>query len=551
MKLVYFIILGMLACSLCSCGQPKNKSEQVDEKISLDTHIEQLAVFPPFAPVAVNGFGITAGLWGTGSAECPANLRPILEKYIRQQVPNSTPNSVREFIDSSDTAVVEIVGQIPPMAMAGDHFDIMISAVAKTQTTSLESGQLFSADLMEIGRLVAFDQYAKKIGTAQGQVFTITDPNTNRQSYYVLGGGVALVNMPISLLLKQPNYYAAAAIRNRINERFGTHTANAVSRNEVQITIPSRYRRNRTRFLSMIRLLYLSEDETLRSNRINELGSQLGQLQNAEDAEFALEAIGRPAVSKLFELIDPKNPEESRLRAARCLLNIGESRAVLTLGEIAQDEKSLFRIAAIEALAAGKLSDVEPIMTRLIEDTQFEVRFAAYERLVGLGSILVSRIPVGPDFFVDLVHSKSDKIIYAYRKDNAGIVLFGSPILCNKDIFIDMKQVMINVRPDETMMSLSRRHPGRPKLVGPVKCGFRVEDVIRTLGHTPEEDLRKISWPGLGISYSEILTILEQMCSQGIIPAQIILGTPTDAGSFLEKSAPKTDNTSVESTKSK
>ncbi len=549
MRTSYFIILAVFASMVCSCGTPKQKQEPVDEKISLDTTIEQLAQFTPLSPIAVHGFGMVAGLWGTGSSECPSDLRPVLEKYIQQQMPNSTPNSVRDFIESPDTAIVEIVGQIPPLSMIGDRFDIKVAPLAKTQTTSLESGRLFTTDLVEFSRLVSFDQYSKKIGSVLGPIFTIHDPNSGAQTYYVLGGGVSGINLSITLILNQPNYYAAAAIRNRINERFGTNIVNAVSRREIQVVIPERYRNERLRFLSLVRTLYLSEDDTLRANRIKELCQLLSDPQKSSDAEFALEAIGRPALPALLELIDSKTLEAVRFRAGRCMLNIGDNRSVLTLGEIARNTQSQFRIDAINAFSTAKLKDVEPILAQLLEDSQMEVRIAAYERLVGFNSILISRIPIGSDFFVDLVHSKTNKIIYAYRKDNARIVLFGAPIACKKDIFVDMKQVMINSRPNEGGISLARRHPGRPKLVGPIKCGYKAEDLIRTLGQPPEADLNKVTWPGLGISYSEILAILDQMCRTEMIPAQFILGPLTDAGAFLENYAQKTDNIAVETKK--
>lgn len=548
MKIYYLIILAVIAGALSSCGAPKPK-DTMDEKISLDTHIDQLAQLAPLNPIGVNGYGITAGLWGTGSPECPSSLRPILEKYIRQQVPNSSQNTVREILESMDTAVVEIAGQIPPMAMVGDRFDLKVSPFAKTQTTSLESGQLYTADMMEISRLRAFDQYSKRIASASGQIYTEIDPATGKQQYYILGGGVCSVDTPITLLLNKSNYYAASAIRNRTNDRFGPETAKALSPKEVQIFIPARYRRERQRFLNMILSLYLSEDETLRAKRIDELCQQLEQLKDAEKAEIALEAIGRPAVPKLYTLIEDNKPEETRFRAARCLLNVGEPRAVQALSIITEATNSPFRIQAIQALASGKVKDVEPILIRLVDDPNFEVRMAAYERLVGHDSVVISRIPIGSDFFIDLVHSKGEKVIFAYRKDNAGIVLFGSPIEAAKDIFVDMKQIMINSRPEENHVMLSRRHPNKPKLVGPIRCSFRVEDIIRTLAQSPEVDKRKITWPGLGISYSEVLSVLDYMCKREIIPARFVLGPLTDAGAFLEKTEPKTDNIPAEEVK--
>lgn len=541
-RTVFFLfVLGCTAVGLVSCGKSEKKETPVDQKIDLDTTVGQLTRFAPAVSIPVRGYGVVAGLWGTGSSECPPALRQQLEKYIWQRMPNAKPGEVSRFIESPDTAVVEIIGVIPPLASAGDRFDIQIKPMAQTQTTSLRGGVLYTAELKEMGRMVSFDQYTKTIGSAEGQIFTCTDAATKESRYYIFGGGTVILNTTISMVLNQPNYYAASAIRNRINERFGPNTANAVSREEIQVTIPTRYRDQKLRFLSMTQLLYLSEDETLRKQRIETLSSQLAEPQKTGTVEIALEAIGKPVLAKLAESLSHSDVNV-RFAAARCMLNIGDNRGLPVLRDVAYNPKSELRIAAIESLSKAKLKDAESVLSQLLQDEKLEVRVSAYEQLVGLNSILVKRIPVGGDFFIDLVSCPGQKMIYAYRKDNAQIALFGAPIICRKNLFVDIDQVMINARPEDKYVSLIRRHPTRPKLIGPLKSGFNVEDIIRSLGHTLETDPPQYARPGLGISYSEILAILEKMCRENMIPAKYVEGPLTNAGSFVEELQPKTDN---------
>jgi hypothetical protein len=535
------LTLGIVGLGLISCDKPKKKESLEEQKINLDITVGELARFAPVLSIPVRGYGIVAGLWGTGSSECPSELRPQLEKYIWQHMPGAKSGDINRFIASMDTAVVEVVGVIPPLAIVKERFDIEVKPLAKTQTTSLRGGTLYTAELKELSRMSSYDQYTKSIGAAQGPIFTIQDQATKETHYYIFGGGTAFLNTTISMVLNQSNYFAAMVIRNRINERFGSNTAKATSSQEIQVTIPAPYYGQKLRFLSMIQLLYLSEDDTLRKQRIETLSIQLADPQKAEAAEIAMEAIGKPAASKLVELLKNTN-SDTRFFAARCLMNIGDNRGLLVIRETAFDSKSKYRIAAIESLSKAKLKDAEPILSKLLAIDDLNIRVSAYEQLVNLNSILVKRIPVGEDYFIDMVSCLGPKVIYAYRKDNSRIAIFGAPLYAQKNIFVDMEQILINCQPEDKFISLSRRHPTRAKLIGPLKSSYAVEDIIRTLGHSPETDAKKYPWPGLGISYSEILTILEKMCRENMIPASFVYGPVTDVRFLIQETQPKADN---------
>ena len=80
MKKILF--LGCLAVSglLTSCASSPKQTPQQPPQANLDNAIADLARVVESPAVAVRGYGIVAGLYGTGSAECPPDLRQELEK---------------------------------------------------------------------------------------------------------------------------------------------------------------------------------------------------------------------------------------------------------------------------------------------------------------------------------------------------------------------------------------------------------------------------------------------------------------------------------------
>ena len=76
-----FLLLS-LGCQTDSQKDDSNPAKSVDMNNTIGAFAD---VF--FSdPGAVRGFGIVAGLHGTGSSECPPDLRAVLSKYIIQRV---------------------------------------------------------------------------------------------------------------------------------------------------------------------------------------------------------------------------------------------------------------------------------------------------------------------------------------------------------------------------------------------------------------------------------------------------------------------------------
>ncbi len=533
--LVLFCAVGLLV-GLCGCP-PEVEPPVIESPPNLDATGGEFGELFQYSAVVVKGYGIVAGLPGTGSSECPPDLRRALVKYILRETDSGATVNPNKFIDSLDTAVVEIYGTIPPIASKGDRFDVQVVAFSSTQTTSLAGGALYPAELKEMSRLVSFDVYTAVLARAAGPVFINNlNGDKGRTSGYVLGGGTVVEGVKLAIGLYEPGFLASAAVRNRINGRFGPNTARAVTPGEIDFTIPAKYRNRKEQFLNMLRLLYLSGDGQLLGRRIDMLIGQLVSASNKIDAEHALEAIGRPTLGKLSGLLASED-EMVRFHAARCMLSIGDDRALIVLGQFAWDGGSPLRVPAIRAIGlSAKRNSAIPTLANLLDDSNFEVTFAAYQELNRLQDVSVSRTVVGNKFFIDHVTHGGPKTIHVSREGMPRIILFGAPIRCSDNIFIESenKDIVINARPGEKYVSVMRRLANRPKLVGPLSAKRDVSGIIQALCGDPDIERRPGTRRGLGLPYSDMISLLSKMCDTGAVKADFVGGDMTAAGSFLE-----------------
>lgn len=538
-KWLCVLALSPLAAVMCGCGQARR--DEVPERVQLAGTIGSMAELYEFGAIPVKGWGIVAGLAGTGSGECPPTLRDVLVKYIQQEVSDESKVDPDGFINSPDTAVVEIGGVIPPVASKGDRFDVEVVAFPGTQTTSLDGGRLYPAQLKAVSRLQRFDQYSMTLATAQGAVFVDrldSDPGPKINGY-VLGGGLVIEDVQISLVLSEPSYLVASAIRNRLNERFGPATASAISPSQIRLKVPPRFKAGKDRFLAMVTTLSLDQEEQLQQRRIETLVERLARGEDVAISQIALATIGKAALDELAPLLSASD-ERIRFHAAVCMLSMGDDRPLPILRRIIAGGNSPYRIEAIRAIgASARRNDAIAILNSVLANSDFAVRFAAYEQLRNLRDISVSQIPVSGDFLIDSVACAGEKSIFVSRSGASRIVLFGAPISCKDNIFIESadRSVVINAGRGDKFVSVMRKHPKSPRLFGPLRSSFKLADIIRTLGEVlPAED-KPLMRPGLGVAYSDIAALLKQMVENGAVEAQFKAGPMAGAGAIVEKTS--------------
>ncbi len=522
-----FVITMLLAyCLLAGCEELAKTGagkKELTPDIKLGATIGSMTEVIAPESIAVEGYGLVGGLNGTGSSECPPQIRAYLKRYILTQLANQQINTDK-LIDSPNTAVVLIEGVLPAVPSKNQSFDVKVTSLPGTRTTSLEGGWLYGAEFKAAG---SFGIATKTIADADGPIFIdkIDEPGVDKRTGFILAGGRILDDYTIALVFRKPDYQSTSDVRNRLNELFGEGTARAVSPGRIELTVPEKYKNQKEKFVSIIKATYLNEMPEITEQRINTFIRMLAASENKEASGIALEAIGNESLSKLSVLLKSSD-EQVRLRAARCMLNLGSNAGTETLREIAMNGSSSYRVEALEAIITGtNRNEASAIGRKLLRDNDFEVSLAAYEQLRKLDDIAITGEFIGRSFFLEQIAQTQHKAIFVSRSGQPRIVLFGAPILCRGNIFVQSEngKVIINAPAGQKYVSLIRKYPKRPDVMANLKSSFELSDIIRKLCEEPtakgEEGRR-----GLGVSYAEMIVLLKQMCDKGGIRADFRAG---------------------------
>ncbi len=530
--------LAVVMCLFCiGCEQPPKPTIELAPKIELGTTIGSLVEVFSLSPVHVEGYALVGGLNRTGSRECPPVIRNYLAKYIRQQLSDEKVN-VDSLINNLNTAVVHVQGYMPTGVSDDPYFDVKVTALAGSQTTSLEGGDLWGVDLKEAGRL---GTALKTLAKAEGAVFidTIGPGQKDKKTGYILAGGIAHQEYKLSLVLRHPDYKTSSLIRNRLWERFGDDIARAISPSEVKLKVPARYAKQKQRFLGIVMATYLKQTPQITWERTKAAVRNLAVSENKAKSEIALEAIGSDSLGMLAALLNSSN-EEARLRAGRCMLNLGSDQGLKALRKIATDVGSDYRIEALHAITtSADYKDATAISRRLLMDGDLDIRLAAYEQLRKLNDISIAQELVGDNFYLEQLAQARHKSIFVARSGQPRIVLFGAPIYCRDNIFVQSADgnITINAPPGQTYVSVMRKHPTRAGVIVRLKSSFELADIIRKLGElsvVEEEDQTRIR-PGLAVSYAEIIAILKRLSDKGGTDAGFRAGDLPKIGRIIKK----------------
>jgi len=528
--------MPLAAFLVCGCGQ--QSADRGPDDLSLEElgpTVGSLARIVAPQPVKVEGYGLVSGLKGTGSAECPPRVRAYLSRYIRKQLPAGGRLDVDKYIDRPDTAAVLVEGVVPPMTPKGEYFDVFVSALPGTQTTSLEGGWLFETELKVPG---SFEVATGVPADAKGPIYTdkLTDGKTDSRMGHILAGGKVLGQYRIGIVLNNRDLVSTNRIRNRINGRFGRDVARAITAGQIELSVPARYNRYPQRFVAMVGSLYLVQDPELNRRRITTHVKRLVVSQDKLASEIALEAIGNQCLDELSALL--KSPDELvRLHAARCTLMLGGDAGLTVLREIALDKNSALRFEALAAITAGAArNDATAVSRILLRDDNFLVRLAAYEQLRLLDDTAVAQEQVAGSFYIERVTQTDKKVIFVSRTGQPRVVLFGTPISCRGNIFLGSADgdITINAPSGAEYVTIIRRHPRRPDVIAQLKSSFEVGDIVRTLCDEPlkkDEEGRG----GLGVSYADAAVLLKQMCDKGAVQAEFHAGPMPNFGLNVKK----------------
>lgn len=502
--------------------------------------VGSVAFYSNADPLILRGFGIVVGLDGTGSSDCPSVVRDYLADFLSKQIGpqagNTSPNqSPGQLIDSLDTAVVEVMCELPAGALVNTRFDLQVQAVPGTATRSLAGGLLLPTELK------VFDRAASGQGIVTGRTMAeaggplIVNPFANEvgagdlRSATVLGGGRCIETRDARLVLVQPNYQTAKIVERRLNERFGQDPdiATAVSRGFLTVKTPRDYADDPAHFRQVAAYIYLANDPTF----VDAKRRELRELAAAHDADLdaiglAWEALGRRALPDVQSLYT--HPDAGvRFEAARTGARLGDPQALTVLADIALDRRDPARLLAIRELARGNSSAVAARLVELLSDPDREMRIGAYETLLQQRHPAVRSMVFGHildsqqiNCVLDIVDCPGPPLIYVRRTRLPRIAVFGSQTPVLNPVFYSGDEGRVTLVSDDgaDVVRVFAKRGGH--LSEEIEAAPRAVEVITALAALPQRDalghLR-----GIGVPYSELVRVVSALCENGTIPAPL------------------------------
>ncbi|HVS69993.1 MAG TPA: flagellar basal body P-ring protein FlgI [Phycisphaerae bacterium] len=499
--------LAALAAALAGCASQNTRAGKptVDPQDAITAHtypalrgtIAEYATVANAQPTVVEGIGLVAGLPDTGSSDMPPNVRQLLTEnlytYNANSYINGTENIVPErILATNKIAAVEIRGVIPPLARKGSTFDIEISALPNTQTTSLANGLLWTSELklsgtdleshaIALGRGPVFipdavERLAGSGGAAQSGADALATRKVLR-SGRVVGGGTVTEEYPIQLQLFSPGLGKSQVIERAINAKFPgiDKVADAQNESVIDLTVPAEYRDRPGEFVDFVKHIYLRQDVPgFNEQKAAELIKDLADPRAPRrDLSLALEGLGRSILPDYIEPQYTSADPNVRFWCARAGAGMQDVGGMVVLQEFVNDAASPFHEQAIAALAdvsRGDTARASLTLSKLLASTDTAERIRGYLGLCAIHSRLVRHYTVGQNFYLDVVPSDSPPLIYVSQSGAQRIALIGRTIdLPAGALYISPDNLLtVNVSPTGPASAAGSPTPGAGVLTASV-----------------------------------------------------------------------------------
>lgn len=524
--------------------EPKPEKSRPYDALTSDT-VGDLTLLADNFGQRLRGFGLVVGLGENGGGDCPTTVRQYLIDYLNKSQlgdGRSKPRiSAEKLLDSPDTAVVSVLGVVPPGAPKGMVFDVQVDAIS-SQTKSLEGGVLLPCELKIFepsasGQgLIAGRPLAKARGAVLANPFKSDEKSTlarDQRRGVVLGGGFNLEDRSVRLVLREAAYPQARQIESRINEQFGQRppVAEAMSRSYVRVMTPAPYREAPERFLQIAPHIFLFSDPGAVERRLREFEQDLSRTTDRREAlGLAWEAMGKAAIPAVQRHYGDNEPG-LRYYAARTGLRLKDSTALPVIMQVAASPNDPYRLPAIAELGRVEYVQARTALERLLDDVDQQVRIDAYEALRQRPSPAIeSRRYINPldpgitNLTFDIVHCTGKPFIYVARTRAPRITLFGENTPVNIPVYYAHPQgwVTISANDGSPVLSVFSRTRTSNRLSERLEVSPRVVDLIATLADLPEKDSGG-KFRGLAQPYSVILQVLNELYRNDGISAPVVL----------------------------
>lgn len=488
----------------------------------------------------VRGYGLVWGLDGRGSKYCPPGIRDYLVREIRKvrlAHPHVERNlTAEQLIDSLNTSVVEVTGEIPAGAAKGWVLDVFVSAsTVSPETRSLAGGYLLPCEL-KIFREVSPAEVieGRTHGKARGPLFVNPFAASGESASgasplegRVIGQAVNLEDRRLSLNTTIASYLTVEKITNAINQRFTADpkTGDSTTPSHIELNVPPSERGREGRFIALVMHLPLSTSPFVREARAKTL---VGELVRPglppEDAALSLEGIG-PSVIPMIQELYTHSRRQVSYYAARTGLRLDDTPAVEVIIKHARDPRSPFRLQALRELGECRLRQRAATALRgLLADEDPRIRIRAYEALrqvhrESIVSVIVGRDP--GNFVLDVVPAEGPPLIYARKTQIRRIALIGADHMALRPPLFYSKpgrQIAVSASEGDRFVTVLRKEAG--KVLGESKVPLNVAQLTRYMGDDPR--IRHDGTPqGLGLDYAVVLDVLYNLCEMGSVNAEM------------------------------
>lgn len=553
--------LVVSAVFLVSCAEKKEKKAAAVPPpptfvgpAYLHGTIGSLTSLRGYEPLLVSGYGLVVGLNNTGAGNAPAYLRQWLLNEMRREgvgriqlrtLLNATPE---QLLASTETSPVVIEGLIPPGSVKGTRFDLLVSALPQTETTSLQGGQLWTADL-SIGGANPQMKFTRPLARASGPMYinpfvegVVSQgdrPDVERQGV-VLAGGLVTADRRVELVLNQPSNDRARMIANRINERYPHEKATevfntAVAANDqvIRISIPAKWAGRPDDLLQLIGHLFLQRSPGFEPEKAQQLGELLAvEPKNAPHVILAWQTLGKTAIP-VVRRFQSHPAEHVRLAALEAGARMGDERASEGLLALSRSSDPALRRKSAELFMHLPVSEVGArVLKTLLDDDDRTVRVAAYESMSRVGDPLIQRVPIGSGadfkFILDLVPSEKP-LIYITQTGVPRLAIFGPNLGFVTPTVARLWDNHLMVRvPDPKQPATVFFQPygeteGKTYSIAPT-----VANLVLLLSHktTSREPM-----DGLDMTYGRVCATVYRLCKDGKVaaPVEVRIGPLAEA----------------------
>ena len=523
----------------------------------------------------VSGFGIVANLNGTGESTAPTAVRQyVIKESIKHGVgskllPDQQGKSPEQLLSDPRVAIVEVNGFLPPGIRKDQRFDVHVSAIRESATSSIAGGDLWRTDLKLLGtdrrdpggsvNVWARSEGPLFVNPTYALVRNPEDPGAKRSLRFgtVMDGGYSETDRPIGLRLFEPQWSMSRQIERRIEQRFqkladrlkpnnNLGLAEAQDEGVVNFYIPKVYEGDWEHFATVVTHLYLYDSPEFSTQKAMDLAAEaLKPDAPLMDISYCWEGLGAPALAVIRdkELMTHASPDVA-FAAARAAAFLGDHTAPMVLCQMARNPDHPFQLNAIGTLGGLPSSPILNEQLRLLLDSDKTlVRLEAYKVLARNQDTKIFTRKINDRFWLDIVPSKGSPVIYATRRGGPRIALFGPRTSIDLPATIALMdgRLTISSDPMNQAVTLFYRPPAPPrarKIPDPIKVLSApdiAEVVARLAGEGADPDAQQKT---LSFNYAEVVAILSKMAESKKLMAVAVTGTKVPA-SFLLQDLPQ------------